>query len=198
MIIVEIDNKNYEVRNLGSEVTLNELARISAILDNGSEDEGVDFADKWLRVIEIVSSSDFVDVMHIEHMEQIIKDFAVVGIKNKIQPTFEVNNRVYTLAMDGEEMRVSGRDMVAIEAMARKGGAWATKAIALLYKDEQLTPKEHYTPAHIKHKADLFGNAMTAEIAAPVIFQLSKKIVQYIDRLIDAQNKSVQGVSASE
>jgi hypothetical protein len=75
--------------------------------------------------------------------------------------------------------------------MAVKGGAWGHKAFALVYKDVELTDTEHYTDAHIEHKSKLFGDAVNADVAAPVIFQLSRIILEHIQILIDANGSSV-------
>jgi hypothetical protein len=75
--------------------------------------------------------------------------------------------------------------------MAVKGGAWGHKAFALIYKDVELTDTEHYTDAHIEHKAKLFGEAVNADVAAPVIFQLSRIILDHIQQLVDAQSSAV-------
>ena len=121
-----------------------------------------------------------------------IKTVNISDIKNDITKSITINGRNYTIEIDNNEIDLSARDLSKIESMAKIGGAWAHKAIAVVYKDEQLTDSEHYDDAHIKHKSKIFGEHMTADVASPVIFQLSKLIIQNIQNLIDAQNLAVQ------
>ena len=102
-----------------------------------------------------------------------------------------MNGREYTCELEDGKLYLSAQDIAKIENLARKGGAWGNKAFAVVYKDTQLTKTEHYTDAHIDHKANLFGDFVTADIASPVIFDLSKQYVEHVQMLIDAADKTV-------
>jgi len=189
MEIIEIKGEKFELRNKGSEVSLNELARISQILD----EKEVDFIERWFSVLEILASKEFVEKAGMTVFLNAIKSVNITEMNKEITTTIEVNGRSYSIDLDQGVIDLTARDLKKIEAMAKQGGAWANKAVAVVYKDDALTDNEHYDDAHISHKAKLFGESMTADVASPVIFQLSKVIVENIQNLVDAQNLAVQG-----
>jgi hypothetical protein len=188
MKTITIKGKDYAIRNEGHEVTLNELAKISLILENEAED----FVDKWLRVFEILGSRELVDAIPLNKFVEVQQSVDITQISNEIKPIIEVNGRTYSCQLDEEgNIELSAKDMAKIERMYRKGGTWGVKAFAVVYKDDALTKFEHHVDSHIDHKAKLFGDAVTADVAAPVVFQLAKEVMKYIQSLIDAQSKSI-------
>jgi hypothetical protein len=184
---ITVKGKDYDLRNLGEEVTLNELAKISHIL----EDPSTDFTEKWLDVLSILGSKELVEVITISKFTEAVQSVTITNIQNEIQPRIEVNGRVYECPIEEGQLDITAKDLSKIEKMAVKGGAWGHKAFALIYKDVELTDTEHYTDAHIEHKAKLFGEAVNADVAAPVIFQLSRIILDHIQQLVDAQSSAV-------
>jgi hypothetical protein len=184
----KIKGNDYQLRNLGSEVTLNELAKISAILEKEGDK---DHTERWLEVLAILGSKELVEVIPLKLFGEAIQSVQITEVKNEIQPTFEVNGREYACELEDGKLYLSAQDIAKIENLARKGGAWGNKAFAVVYKDTQLTKTEHYTDAHIDHKANLFGDFVTADIASPVIFDLSKQYVEHVQLLIDAADKTV-------
>lgn len=50
--------------------------------------------------------------------------------------------------------------------------------MAVIFKDVDLTKNEHYEEAHIKHKAKLFRDNITFDIAIPYIAYFSKEIIE--------------------
>jgi hypothetical protein len=186
MKTLKIKGTEYHVRNEAKEVTLEELAKISSLLDS----EG-DFTDKWLRVIEILGGREIIEVLTSKQFVDLVGSIQITDVTQSIQETIEIGGRIYKCNLENNELQLSAKDMSMLERMVAKGGVWGSKAFAVVYKDEDLTNNEHYTDAHIKHKSELFGKHVTADIAAPVIFHLSKLVVEHIQALIDAQNPSV-------
>jgi len=179
-----IKGVEYEVRNEPNEVTLNELAKIAGIL----EKEG-DYVGKWLSVIEMLGSRELVEVLPQKQFVDLVKSINISDVTQEVVKSIEINGRVYECDLDN----LTAKDMSMLEKAVAKGGSWGVRAFAIVFKDVDLTSTEHYTDAHIKHKADVFGQNVTANIAAPVIFALSKLVVEHVQSLIDAQNPSVQG-----
>jgi hypothetical protein len=56
--------------------------------------------------------------------------------------------------------------------------------VAVLYKRTDLTEKEHYEPAHIKHKTTLFAD-QKASFALPIIWHVAKKMTNEIEKADD-------------
>jgi len=186
MTTITIKGTDYQLRNKGGEVTLNELAKISLILENTTND----YIGKWLQVLEILGCKAMLEDMTAKQFTDAVKEVNI-EIKQEIVEEIEVNNRVYSCSVTDGVLDVSARDLSKIEKLASKGGAWCHKAFAVVYKDLDLTNNEHYDDAHIDYKAKLFGEGVNADVAAPVIFQLSKAIVENVQALMDAQSTPV-------
>ena len=187
MTTITIKGTDYQLRNKGSEVTLNELSKISLILENTTND----YIGKWLQVLEILGCKAMIEDMTAKQFTDAVKEVNITDVKQEIVEEIEVNNRAYACSVTDGVLDVSARDLSKIEKLASKGSAWGHKAFAVVYKDVNLTNNEHYDDAHIDYKAKLFGEGVNADVAAPVIFQLSKAIVENVQALMDAQSTSV-------
>lgn len=187
MIEIEVKGKKYNVRNLGSEVTLNELSNISYIIEGQEKDH----TEKWLEALSILGSKELVEVIGVKAFTNAVNAIQITNISNEISPEIEVNGRIYSCEVTDGEIELSALDLSKLEKLALKGGAWGNKAFAVVYKDNELRNIEHYTNAHLDYKAKIFGENVTADVAAPVIFQLAKIIMEHVQTLIDAQGKSV-------
>ena len=53
--------------------------------------------------------------------------------------------------------------------------------MAIIYKRKDLTKAEHFDKAHIKFKAKLFRESLTADKVIPLIAFLSKKLVDDVN-----------------
>ena len=186
MIIFEHEGKEYNFRNNESEVTLLELAKISDIMSTTDA-----YFEKWLFVIDMLGDKGLTDVIDEDGLIKIAENANFTNVKNDIPEVVSVNGREYKTNISNGKLKLSGKDLAMMERAAKKGGAWAVHGFAICYKDTELTNTEHYTDAHIKHKADLFGKHLTAKEGAPVFFQLQKKLSEHIERLANAHAKTV-------
>jgi hypothetical protein len=146
-----------------------------------------------LEVLEILGSTEMVEVIGVKDFTNAVKDVQITDVKNKIVPTIEVNGRTYSIALDKGKIDLSAKELSALTKMANNSNVWGHKAFALLYKDDQLTSTEHKDEAHIKHKTKLFSQHVMADVASPVIFQLGQLIVDSVKNLVDAQSMAVSG-----
>lgn len=183
---ITVKGVDYEMRNQQDEITLLETSKIAAIM----ADDG-DFTDKWMRVIEILGSRELVNVMTAKQFVELVSAIQMNDVTFEIKPTIEVGGRTYSLELVDGEIDLSAKDMALIENIAKKGGAWLHYAYAVVYKDDQLTNTEHYAAAHIKHKAELFGENITSDQASSVVFQLNKQVVDNVQQLINAASPQV-------
>ena len=75
----------------------------------------------------------------------------------EIQRTIEIDG--YTYESYKDEFKVSVKDLKSIEKLISKNpNSYIAEMVAVLYKRVDLTDKEHYEPAHIKHKTTLFSD----------------------------------------
>lgn len=179
MIIFDHEGTEYKFRNEGEEVTLKELGKINDIM----QDDKLMFFEKWLKVIEMLGSKELAEVITEDGLVNLIENFNVTALDKPIQETIEVNGRTYSCVLVDGEIKFSGRQLASIELNIKNNKEWAGHVFAVIYKDDELTTNEHYTQAHIDHKANLFLKNITADIAAPVIFQVNKRLIENFDRM---------------
>ena len=185
MIIFEKD-KEYKFRNLGSEITLAEFDKVIQIFNPKSE-MGMDENDKpkfvkWLKVVALLGDKGLDDVIDTRSLLNVIKNFKETDVDAEIIDSITIGKRTYKLAKEEGKLYLAGKDTSNIEEFFRTKKNWVTYAIAVLFKDVELSIKEHYDPAHLKYKAELFGKELTAEICAPIIYEVNMQMAQnYID-----------------
>jgi len=173
--------KSYKLRNKGKEVTLGELSKIASILN--SDD---DFTGKWLEVLSILGGKELVEIIPINDFFEAVKSVQISDVGSKIKKQITVNGRKYSVDTEKGEIVLRAKDLKAIEDVASKGGAWASKAIAVVYKDDLLTDNEHYDKAHLKHKTKIFEEHIMADVASPIMFQLNKVIMENVQSFADS------------
>lgn len=186
MIVFEHEGNSYNFRNGEDEVTLRELAKISDIMTTTDA-----HFEKWLKVVELLGDKGLAEVIDEDGLLKIIEHTDITNIQNEVQEVINVKGREYATNVNDGKIKLSGKDLAMIERYAKKGGDWAAYAFAVCYKDTELTNTEHYTDAHIKHKANIFGDNLKAKDAAPVFYQLQKKLTEHIERVSNAYTKSV-------
>jgi len=186
MIEFTHEGKTYNFRNNESEITLLELAKVSDIMATTDA-----YFEKWMRIIELLGDKGLSDVIDEDGVVSIVENVNFTNVRNEIPETVNVNGREYAATLKDGKLKLSGKDLAMIERSAKKGGTWAVLGFAIIYKDSELSNTEHYTEAHIKHKADLFGKHLTAKEGAPVFYQLQKKLSEHIQKLADAHAKPV-------
>ena len=90
----------------------------------------------------------------------------------------EVKGRKYIANID-EDLIISARDVIAIERLAKhSAGRFPSSVMAVIYKDAELTKNEHFTDAHIKHKASLFRDEFPAKYAIPLLVRVARETVK--------------------
>jgi len=70
--------------------------------------------------------------------------------------------------------------------ISKNPNSYIAEMVAVLYKRVDLTDKEHYEPAHIKHKTTLFSD-QKASFALPIIWHVAKKMTKEIEK-IESEN----------
>ena len=78
-------------------------------------------------------------------------------------------------------MKLTVRDTKMIEKIAlRKDKSYVSEMLAVMFKREDLSNTEHYTDAHIKHKAKLFKQ-LSADISVPYLLFITNKINKQVE-----------------
>lgn len=179
MIIFEQNGKEYQFRNEGSEVTLNELAKIMELM----QDKKQLFFEKWLSVVEWLGSKELANIIDSDNLTKVIENFNVISIKGDIKEELVINNRIYKCNIVEGELKLTARQLAQIESSAKKTKDWVGLMFAIIYLDTDLSATEHNDKSHLEHKANLFKENIKADVAAPVIMQINKKLVESLDKM---------------
>lgn len=171
----------FEMKSEISEYTLFEFEQISNTLN----DESLDYIDKYLKIFEILNvPEEIVDELDDTEFFNIIKSFNQETPSQELTKEIEVNGYTYT-AYEGDTFKLKLKDLAIIENLIKKSGKMnATEIIAVLFKRNDLTKKEHYEPAHIKYKKELFKD-IPVSLVFPYFVYLGEKLVKKITAMTD-------------
>jgi hypothetical protein len=173
---------NRDIPNQLDEITIEQFETITEINNN----QELDPIDKHLKVFAYlgIPESEFWDY-DVADFINVVKEFN--SLEQKEHATVE------ELELEGftykAQMKLTVRDTKMIEKVAlHKEKGYISEMLAIMFKREDLTPAEHYTEAHIKHKAKLIRK-LTANVAVPYLIFIAEKISQQVKN-----NASTQAV----
>lgn len=175
---------NREIPNQIEELTIEQFEAITDINNN----QELDPIDKHLQVFAYlgIPESEFWDY-DVADFVGMVRDFN--SSEQKDYP------RVEEIELEGyvykAQLKLTVRDTKLIEKITiRKEKGYVSEMLAVMFKREDLTPAEHYTDAHIKHKAKLIRK-LNASISIPYIMFIAHKIGQQAnDQLTEAVESS--------
>ena len=85
-----------------------------------------------------------------------------------------------------------------IEKLAKRGVSnFPSMILAILFKREDLSPKEHYVLAHIEQKAKLFEKHCTADFALPYITLVARRTLKSLENVESNNGSGMAGDSQS-
>lgn len=179
MIVFEQNGTEYQFRNEGTEITLNELSKITDVMINPD----ATWTSKWLNVINILGGQELVEVIDEDNLINAIENFKATDINTEVKEQIEVNGRTYSCVVVDGKVKISGKQLDLIEGYIKRGTGFIPYIMAVVYKDDQLGDKEHYERSHIEHKAKLFSKELTADLCTPVTVQMSVKLAEIFDKM---------------
>lgn len=101
-----------------------------------------------------------------------------------IETTIEFAVYVTELNIDGYTYKafdsLKAKDLRIISKAMNENPVSAGEMMAMCFKRTDLTDKEHYTDAHIKHKAALFRKHLTADVCIPYITKVTDLMVKQV------------------
>lgn len=182
MIRLTYGDESFELRNESHELKLKEFEKIYNILNS----EGSGKLEQYSQVfISLGIPEDVVDEMSMEEFTSIVKNFnAIKTDLHNLVPKLEIEGYTYT-AHDGE-FKFKTKDLITIEKAARQHiKNFPSFVLAVAFKRDDLSKKEHYDAAHLNHKAKIFSEYVTADVAIPYLALVSKKVVENISDEVD-------------
>lgn len=159
-----------------TEMLIKDFEALTAITNDTSRGE----LDRFLSAFDCLGvPADIVDQMSKDQFITNAKLLRAAKYDDALPPNeVEVGGRKY-VANITDELNLSARDVVAIEKVAKAHGKqFPSMVMAIVYKDVELSNTEHYTEAHIKHKASLFRGAFSCQYAIPLLVRISKETVK--------------------
>lgn len=182
-----INIRGINLKNSVTELTIQEYEKITIALN-----KDVDDVEKYLDVIVICGMVDEEILTKITFSElfEFIKSLANEDegvLKGTLINEIEVANRVYRCDVNTIDDILAQDTSLLIKAMKKNNVKYILEMMAILFKDVELTRKEHYAPAHIKHKMAMFAD-LPAYYALPYISLMIELIDNKIDR---SKNKEV-------
>ena len=179
MVTINYGSDSFELRNEAAEIKLHEFNKIHNIL---SIDKLGHF-EKYTEVFKVLGvPEDVIDAMEIEQFVELIKMFNdIARPSNETTQSFEIDGYTYT-AYTGDEFKFTAKDLVMIERGFKQGvGSVPAFILAVVFKRDDLTKKEHYDPTHINHKAKLFSEHLYMDVALPYLGLVTKRVIKQVE-----------------
>ena len=170
--------KGYDLPNLPSELSVEQFDKLNLI----TTDNTLDNIEKWMTKFEYLGfPSELFDNMSFEELKEAIKEFNdIPPYSREFTKSIEVDGYTY----EANET-IGVKDLGLIEKTWKLNSAhFAAETLAILFKRNDLTKKEHYAPAHIKQKANLFKK-QKAEIAIPYVLEIVKLLTETAQQVND-------------
>ena len=167
--MIKINDK--EMPSLVTELTIEQFEQVTEI----GNDSTLDPIDKHLKIFEYlgIPEKDFND-MPVEDFVKIVQAFNDhPKLDYPVIDTLEHEGYTYKA-----ELKLTVRDTKLIEKYSlAKDKGYISKIMAVFFKREDLSSIEHYTEAHLKHKAKWLCQ-QKAPLCIPYITFISEKIKQ--------------------
>ena len=162
-----------EIPNVINELTIEQFEKVSEFTNNPE----LDAFEKWVSVFTYLGADENeVNEMDFSEFKDKVKEFNTVTYKapTKFKKTIELEG--YKYVSYDKKFKLSVRDIKHIEKIIKKDPTrYVSKMLAVIFKREDLDTVEHYSDAHIKHKANLF-KSVNAEIALPFMAYVADKL----------------------
>jgi hypothetical protein len=175
MIKINFNGKEFEAKNQPSEILISDFEKISTILNDILRDE----IDKYIEIFSILGiPEEIIDNMDYDEFVAVIKSMQDnFVIDSSFKKEFEINGYTYR-SYEGDEFKLKVKEMSLIETYVKKNESkFIGEMMAIIFKRTDLSKTEHFEPSHIKHKAELFREHISTEIALPYVGLLSQKLL---------------------
>lgn len=182
--------RGFQAKTSLGEMTVGEFEMFSEVLNNPE----LDYIDKYLEILRIQGMTE-------ESIEEVTDEdlFAFIGEIAKddrpsgdLVPNIEIEGYTY-VAYTGEKFSMRAKDLGLIESYVKKtpNGGYFAQALAVLFKREDLTRTEHYTPAHIEHKAKLI-RTLPVELLYPYVVHIAHTLGRKIEMIKQQEDEATE------
>lgn len=176
--------KNYEIPNTAEELTIEQLDKLNDI----TRREDLDNIEKYIEKFTYlgVPEEEF-DDMDFSDFKEYIKEFESSTVPTEKVFEIEIEGYKYT----APEV-IGVKDLGLIEKVWKSNiDSFSSGMMAVLFKREDLTKTEHYTPAHLKHKAKLFKE-QKAHLAMPYIVDVLTQLTKTAENIANEPTEELE------
>jgi hypothetical protein len=172
-----INVKEYPLRNSLNEFTIQEFEKVTAILNR----EDLESVEKYMEALLYLGlPEEILDELSDDEFFKIIAAFTFTEETAELRPRVEIGSHTY-VAYEGESFTLKVKDLSLIEkAVMKRPEAYLSRAMAIIFKREDLTRTEHYAEAHLEEKTKLFQKE-NATLAYPYLIHITQKLRQKIE-----------------
>lgn len=175
--------KDFEIKTSPSDMTIGEFEKVIDILNNPL----LDNIEKYFNIFEYFGMpKKILDELTDNEFYELVKQYSYELEHIELIPTIEIDGYLYRSYPDGGEFKLNARDLNYIEKAIKNEANSISKILAVIFKRQDLDNSEHYSPAHINHKAKLFRE-LNSEILIPYLTIVSYKITKGLKDSIDNQ-----------
>ena len=167
-----------DIPNQMNELSIEQFDHLNKIENN----QELDTIEKWIeKFIYLGVEEKAFDSMELDEFANYIKEFN----KSEVPSTEKVTQIVIDKYTYEANENIGVKDLGMIEKIYRsQDDNFTAQTLAILFKRTDLTRTEHYAPAHLKLKVNLFKKQY-AEIAFPYILEILQKITKITEKKID-------------
>jgi hypothetical protein len=172
-----IDIKGYSLKNSLNEFTIDEFEKVTAILNR----QDLESIEKYIEALLYLGlPEEILDELSDDEFFGIIKAFTFTEELGELKARIEIEGYHY-VAYEGEAFVLKVKDLSLIEkAVIQKPEAYLSRALAIIFKRDDLTRVEHYAESHIQEKTKLFKK-LNASLAYPYLIHITQKLKQKIE-----------------
>lgn len=176
MLNIKFNEKDYEIRNQLNELTIGEFEKLSEIMNDKEKNS----LEKWSLIFAFLGLPvDVIDSFDTFTFIDIIKEFNIFNLSSvEFAEKLTLKGIDYCLKTTDNGLHITVKEMKIIENFVIKDNSkYLANMLAVLYKRPDVDANITYDNAHIKFKADLIRDEITADVAIPFITFLSQKLL---------------------
>jgi hypothetical protein len=194
MVTINYEGKAFELRNEPSEISLKEFNKIFTILNTPEKGK----LEQYFDVFESLGvPSELLDEIEQADFIELVKQFNAMQVSTEI-PINAIMIEGFNYVAYKDEFKFKAKDLIEIEKLAKRGVSnFPSMILAILFKREDLSPKEHYVLAHIEQKAKLFEKHCTADFALPYITLVARRTLKSLENVESNNGSGMVGDSQS-
>lgn len=182
MITINYGEDQYTIKNNLDELTIKQFETICGWIN----DENIDYIEKWINVFVYLGiPQDVVDDFDATTFKSIIQEFNITSIdKHEIYKELIINGTTF-ISYD-DKFKLTVRELALIESYCKLDKIkYIAEVLAVIYKNPDVDKSLRYDPAHLKYKASLIRDNITAEKSIPILEFISKQVIKEFDIIND-------------